>query len=334
MTKQANDRDYLVVSARIRALENQLFTGENLTRLLNAPDLKETQRILTDAGYPELDPEHPESLDQAIGTLRGQVLEDLCSSKEAAPFADLFRAKFDYHNIKSLVKSRALGVEPERLLSPYGRVEPAELASALERSDFKALPPTLAAAAEDCANVLDTTRDPQLSDSCADRWYFADLTAAARATGSVFAERYAASLIDRANLPALVRSLRMHRPAEALKSVLVEGGSVGSDDLVRIAAAGGAGLAERFAHSDFEEAAVFGAAAIAGGALTDFERALDDAVSTSLSGAATRPFGPEVLLAYLHARETEYTNLRIVLLGKKLGLDPEVIRSRLRASSV
>ena len=34
------------------------------------------------------------------------------------------------------------------------------------------------------------------------------------------------------------------------------------------------------------------------------------------------------------ARETEYTNLRILLMGRSMGLDPDVIRSRLRAGCV
>ena len=42
------------------------------------------------------------------------------------------------------------------------------------------------------------------------------------------------------------------------------------------------------------------------------------------------PFGEAPLLAYLAARETEYTNIRILLMGRAAGLSPEVIRSRLR----
>ena len=46
------------------------------------------------------------------------------------------------------------------------------------------------------------------------------------------------------------------------------------------------------------------------------------------------PFGEAPLLAYLAARETEYTNIRILLMGRAAGIDPAVIRTRLRASYV
>ena len=42
------------------------------------------------------------------------------------------------------------------------------------------------------------------------------------------------------------------------------------------------------------------------------------------------PFGEAPLLAYLAAWETEYTNIRILLMGRAAGLRPEVLRSRQR----
>ena len=71
-----------------------------------------------------------------------------------------------------------------------------------------------------------------------------------------------------------------------------------------------------------------------GGSLTEFEKLCDDAVGDYLAGAQMVPFGEAPLLGYLAARETEYTNLRILLLGRSTGLPADVIRSRLRASYV
>ena len=80
----------------------------------------------------------------------------------------------------------------------------------------------------------------------------------------------------------------------------------------------------------FAQAAEAGEAALKGGSLTEFEKRCDDAVSDYLAGAQMIPFGEAPLLAYLAARETEYTNIRILLMGRTAGLSPEVIRSRLR----
>ena len=99
-------------------------------------------------------------------------------------------------------------------------------------------------------------------------------------------------------------------------------------------AEGGAGLAERWASTPLGQAAESGAEALKGGALTEFEKRCDNAVSAYLSDARFIPFGEEPVLAYLAAREAEFTNLRILLLGRSMGLEGSVIRSRLRESCV
>ena len=53
-----------------------------------------------------------------------------------------------------------------------------------------------------------------------------------------------------------------------------------------------------------------------------------------LADAQFVPFGEAPLVGYLAARETEYTNLRILLMGRGAGIAPEVIRSRLRKTYV
>ena len=51
-----------------------------------------------------------------------------------------------------------------------GRVSTAELAEAVRSRELDGLPETLAAAVAEAREVLDTTRDPQLSDIVLDRW--------------------------------------------------------------------------------------------------------------------------------------------------------------------
>ena len=68
--------------------------------------------------------------------------------------------------------------------------------------------------------------------------------------------------------------------------------------------------------------------------LTEFEKRCDDALNAYLDIARLVPFGEEPVLAYLAALETEYTNLRIILMGRAVGVDADTIRGRLRAGYV
>ena len=171
-------------------------------------------------------------------------------------------------------------------------------------------------------------------DLALDRWYYRDMAATADAAHSGFLRGYVRIRIDAVNLRALVRTLRMGKNADFLRQVLIEGGSIPTEALAECSAQGGSGLAELYASTPFAAAAESGAEALKGGTLTEFEKSCDDAVCAYLSDAKFIPFGEQPLIAYLAARESEYTNLRILLLGRSMGLAPEVIRSRLRESCI
>ena len=242
--------------------------------------------------------------------------------------------KYDYHNVKALLKAEAVGAAPDRMLMDMGRVSTAELAEAVRSRELDGLPETLAAAVAEAREVLDTTRDPQLSDIVLDRWCYRDMAALAEETGSAFLRGYVAVQIDAVNLRTSVRTLRMGKGTDFLLGALLEGGDLAPDAVAKAAASGAAGLRELYGATRFRDAAEAGAEALKGGPLTAFEKLCDDAVGDYLAGAQSVPFGEAPLVGYLAARETEYTNLRILLMGRAAGIDPAVIRTRLRASYV
>lgn len=334
MAKKIKDTDYLTISARVRAMETGLLTRERMEQILEARSDEEAAKILQECGYPALDPKYPEEMDAALARVREETLADLAAGAPDAGYLDIFKLKYDYHNAKVLLKAAAMGTDPAHMLTDMGRVSAAALREAVESGRLEELPPCLASALEEAKEVLDTTRDPQRSDMVLDRWCYRDMMAAAEATGSSFLQGYVRAQIDAANLRALVRTLRMGKNADFLRDALLDGGAVEPQAILKISADSGAGLAELYAATDLREAAEAGAALAKGGAMTEFEKLCDDAVEAYLAGAQMVPFGEAPLVGYLAARETEYTNLRILLLGRGAGLAPDLIRARLRRSYV
>lgn len=332
--KTFKDTDYLAVSAYVRALENELLTAEQYEQLITAGSDEEEAKLLRSFGYGELEPKHPEAIDADLTAVRAEALEALGASLPNAADLDVFKIKYDYHNIKAMLKAEAMGVSPGALLADLGRISVEELFIAQRDNDGGNLPGRLASAVYVGREVLSATRDPQLFDVAVDKWYFRDLLETAERTGSAFLVGYVRLQIDAANLRTLVRTLRMGKNEEFLRGVLFKGGEIAQEELLRACGGKGAGLAELYAPTRLAEAAAEGARAIDGGALTDFERLCDDAQSAYLEEARLIPFGEEPVLAYLAARETEYTNLRVILMGRMAGVPADVIRSRLRASSV
>ncbi len=332
--KKIKDTDYLAVSARVRALENGLLTADQYEQLIAAKSDDELSKLLQSFGYSELELRHPEALDADLTAARAEMLEDLGASVPNAADLDVFRIKYDYHNVKALLKAEAMNTSPGEMLIDLGRVRVGELfeaGRAKDLSELNDLPGCLGEAAREGREVLSATRDPQLSDVALDKWYYRDLLETAEAAESGFLTGYVRLQIDCANLRALVRTLRMGKNADFLRGVLVPGGETDPDDLLRVSANGGGGLAELYAPTRLADAASAGAETLHGGLLTEFEKRCDDAQSAYLEQARLIPFGEEPVVAYLAALETEYMNLRIVLMGHAAGVPADVIRARLRA---
>lgn len=334
MAEKIKDIDYLSVSAYVRALENELLTADQYEQLITAKTYDEEVKLLQSFGYDELEPKHPEAIDADLTAVRAEAMETLERFMPNAADLDVFRIKYDYHNIKAMLKAEAMNVSPGPMLADLGRISVEELYLAQRENDGSNLPGRLSSAVFVGREVLNTTRDPQLMDIAVDKWYFRDLLATAQRSGSDFLVGYVRLQIDAANLRTLVRTLRMGKTEEFLRGVLFKGGTITPEEVLRVCAAGGAGLAELFAPTRLAEAAVLGEQALQDGVLTGFEKSCDDAQNAYLEDARLIPFGEAPVLAYLAARETEYTNLRIVLTGRLAGVPADVIRSRLRAGYV
>ena len=180
------DTDYLVISARVKSLETRLLTEERLEQILEAKTGEEAAKLLQEWGYPQLDAARPETMDAALAAVREDTMADLAEGMPDKRYLELFKIKYDYHNVKALLKAEAVGTAPDRMLMDMGRVSTAELAEAVRSRELDGLPETLAAAVVEAREVLDTTRDPQLSDIVLDRWCYRDMAALAEETGSAF----------------------------------------------------------------------------------------------------------------------------------------------------
>ena len=323
------DTDYLGLSARIHAMEGKLVTRERLDRMLEARTPEDAVKVLSECGYGETAHLTLDGVEALLSARRTAALADLEGSLPDPRLLDVFKVSNDYHNLKVLLKAEALEKNFDRLLVETGRVPSRTMKEAVSGASVT-LPKPLAAALEEGRRVLAETGDPQRLDMALDRAYFADMAGLARETGSRYLMGYVELQVDGANLRCLVRALRMKKTAGFLKGVLFPGGTVGSQGILAVAAANGAGLAELYAPTRLKEAAELGAAAVKGGQLTAFERACDNALTAYLAGAKSVPFGDAPVIGYLAALEGELTNLRILLSGRLADLDKEIILERLR----
>lgn len=322
------DTDYLSVSARVRAMENRLLTRDRMDRMIDAADDGEARKVLAECGYPE-----GGSLDQALAAARADVFRDMESAVPDRRLVEIFQLKYDYHNAKTLLKAAAMGRDPQPLLLAGGRYDPAELAEGWRREELRGCSSAFQKAMTQAKALLEDSHDPQQADLILDRACFEEMAQLARDLDSRFLQRYVQLLVDVANLRTAVRVHRMGREPEFLRQVLLPGGSVSEQS---IAAARGENLGDLFHTGGLAQAAELGAklAQPGAGAMTDFERACDDAVTAYLASERRVPFGEEPVVGYLYAREAEFTAIRTIFAGRAAKLEGDVIRRRLRETYV
>lgn len=323
---------YVFITAMLRARETNMVTREKLERMLAEPDFAGACRIAMECGYPDMSGMNIRGVEDTLSERRHNEFNDVEAVVPDKALVDLFRLKFDYHSAKALVKSDG---QAKHLVTYDGRGEASTLVKYFMTKDMAMLPAPLAESIHESKTMLARTGNPCLADSILDHAYFQEMSATAAATGLPFAMDYVRLLIDASNLRTLIRSKMASKRLEVMSQNLMEGGSIPKSAVAESATAGNDVILQLFTAAGLGEAAEKGIQIhTGGGSMTEFEKAVDNAVNDFLSNAERIGFGPAAVISYLAAVENEVMSLRIVLTGKLMGIPADTLRERLRESYV
>ena len=323
------ETDYLAITAMLAARDAYMLSEDRMERMLAAPSFDEAAKIPEECGYGDLSGKSADEINAALEARLVEVFDELARIVSEPELVDIFRRKYDYHNLKVLIKAQQTGSSGADLISTRSAIPADVVREALVSGEFQMLPPEITHAAEEAQSILARTSNPQLADFSLDRAYFAALTELASRVTDPFAAQYVRLLIDSANLRAVVRTVRMGKDVDYLRLALVPGGEVSEASLLA-AAESPESFATVFQSSRLAEAAEIGAAAMQGGGLTRFERACDNTVLRLVKEVKRKSFCASHVMAYLAAMENEVTSLRMILTGRLAGLSSDTIRERLR----
>lgn len=329
------DTDYLYSTARVRALERYLLGGEQVERMLEAKSDEEASKILSECGYDGAAVTSLDRLEDMLGRERSRVFATLLSFVPHRGIIDVFRIKYDYHNLKAIIKAEALQTDCRHLMIDSGRFAPAILIDAVRGTEKAPLPKRMTDSIAEAADILARTSDPQLSDTVLDRACFAETLETAAKCRSEFLMAYVRLSVDSANLKTLVRSVRSGKSADFLRFALIDGGNVAPDKLAAFFP--GTPLQRIFTRTPLENAAAYGdelLTAGSGATLSELESLLESALSAHLGKARMVPFGEAPIVAYIAAKEEEYAVIRTVFSGRLSGVSPDYIRSRLPSANL
>lgn len=328
-----NRMDFSQAVIRIKVLEKRLLTRARLERMADAENLEEVMKILGETEYQQHlgNLKRVEDYEQVLALEMKRVYHLMDELTGEKVIKDLLAMKYDYHNLKVLVKEKISGKPLSHLLVPYGVRDMGKVKTALATGDYRELEEPIREALLQVLSDYEKTEDPQRIDILLDRFYYEHLGQIAKETKIPLFEEYVKNLVDFANVRTLIRVKKMDKDLKFLEEVLLPGGNIERETLLYAIHDSLDTIMVKLKNEKLAKPILLGLEAFRKtGRLSEFEKIADNELMNLNKGSKNVIFGPEPLFSYLHAKEAEVKALRIIMVSKINKLSPETIRERLR----
>ena len=209
------DREnFIQSSVRIRHAEKKLLTKQQLQRLADAKNLEDAIKLLNETSYSsELSKlDRPENYEQVLSEVLNKTYKEAMEISPEKSLVEILSCKYDYHNLKVLVKENIL---KEKFDSMYCMLDGNEIEAFRELAlkndeglskDFK-----------ECLDFFETTKDPQDIDIFIDKKYFEKVLSLAEEFKLEMITEYFKAMIDFINLRTFIRCRKQNQVKETLE---------------------------------------------------------------------------------------------------------------------
>ncbi len=325
------------VIPRIRVMETRLLDKSKIERMIDADTPFNSLKVLQETEYASLlnRIKRPEEYDTLLRQGLKETYDSLYSMITRTEPVDFMALKYDYHNLKVLLKAKLSDKDFTELLLPIGTVKAETIKDALESEDYKALNDYMGKAIVAVLEDFEETKEPQNIDIILDKYYFENLLFISERINEEYLKKYLRILIDLTNIKILLRIKALDRGREFLIKNLIEGGNIKMDKLNILFGEALENIHNRIASTDYVNIVREGIEYyINNQSLALLEKNIENFIMEYMKRAKTIPFGVEPIIGYIYAKENEIKLLRIIMVGQLNNVPPEVIRERLRDSYV
>jgi V/A-type H+/Na+-transporting ATPase subunit C len=321
------------VVPRIRVFETRLVDRAKLDRMIDSNSPEEALKILSETEYSSAiaNMKRVQDYEVILGSELKRVYELMYEITPVKLLIFIMTLKYDYHNIKVLLKGRALEKDLSELLIPVGAVPLEKLANYIQGENLRDMDPLMREALEKTDEAFKASVDPQIIDILLDSFMFRDMLKKAQELGEDFLINYVRMNIDLINIKTLLRVKKQNKDREFFRQTIIDGGRIDRDILLNSLNESMDSFAGRISHTDYHSILRLGLEEYnKSGRINVFEKLSENMVMQYVKKAKYVSFGVEPVIAYLAAKEAEIKAIRIVLVGKLNKVAPELIRERLR----
>ena len=323
--------DFTQSVVRTRVLEKRLLQRTIIERMIEAKSINEVFRILGETEYSNQlgKVERPEDYDVVLSAELDRVYALMQEVSPDEKVIDLLLLKYDYHNLKVMVKEKILDTDFSHMYVDRGTVDFQKL-----KADFLSenqIEGEFGLALKDVMDDYEKTKDPQRIDLIFDKYYFEHLYNLAKKSEIDLFVEYVVGLIDFTNIRTLIRLKKQNKSNKFLEDVLLPNGEIDLETIVLSLTDSIDNIINKFKNysissslkqglEDYQET----------GSLSHYEKYMDNHLMELNRSSKNVHFGPEPLFSYALAKETEISILRIIMVSKINNIPPDSIRERLR----
>jgi len=325
--------NFTQVVARLRVLETRLLTKVKIERMIDSPSADDVIKILQENEY-AISMGNVKRVEDYNILLKEELKRVYSLMYEISPdpnIVDIMSLKYDYHNIKVMLKGKGIDKELSYMLVPVGSVDIEKLKFYIKTQEYKELNPKMRESILQAEKVYQELKDPQKIDIIIDQYMYEDMLIKAKETKIDFIIDYVKRSVDFSNIKSIIRLKKQQKGESFLKEVILRGGDIASDILLRAFSEPIENMAAKFTSSKYGEVVRLGLEEyIKTGKLSVLEKLSENYIMESLKVAKYVAFGPEPIFAYIAAKETEIKIVRIIMVGKLNNVDTADIRERVR----
>ncbi len=327
-----NNIDYAQSVVLSKVYEKRMLGKAKIDRMIDAKDEKEAFKILMDSEYSKSANNvydvygYVTLLNQETARVR-TIAEELLQDER---ILEIMTLKYDYHNIKIIVKSLFSNKDLTDKFIQSKNANPQTMLAQVKAEKYINLKDEFAIAIKEAIADYEKNNDPQMIDIILDKHYFQHMLKLSSELEIEYFTKYIKAKIDFYNVETLLRIKRMNKNTIFAEKVIFDGGNIERNKLIGLLQAD----LDKITMS--LKAETTGKYIVKGldeyrktGSLFKLEKQNKAYFNELNKDARFITFGPEPIISYILSKEDEIDKVRFILVGKLNNISSDIIRERL-----
>ena len=332
-----SQEEYGYACARIRELEKSLLNKDIIKKMIDSTDLESSLKVLAGNNLSEYSFEntYPHSIDSVLDDILKRTI-DIVNEVSPYPYlAQLFRWKYDFHNLKVLLKAKILNKKGAYPLYDIGNLSSNGLSSAVFEGKCQLIPVKIERILKQAETEYLKSENLQLMEIILDQGYYEIIFEQLEEINQVFLFYFYKTELDLLNFSIACRCKIRDIKKSKLTEVLVDYGHLPIQKAIDIYDNSISSWPNCFQKTEyfsvFEEGIKYW---LQENSLLKLEQLSDDFLLNLLKIGKYTTFGLESIIAYYYAKMNDLKNIRIISNGKRYGFPNEIIQKYIRDTYV